>query len=265
MINLTFMGQQKMPVLFIGHGSPMNIVLDNEFTRALKTAARELPEPEAILVVSAHWLTRGTFITCSETPGQIYDFYGFPEALYRTVYRPPGSPKQAVSVAGGTAGGSIRCDARRGLDHAAWAVLLHMYPGAGIPVMELSLDVDRSAEYHYSLGKELSVLREQGVLVIGSGNVVHNLHVMKYDMNGAPFDWAVEFDAYVRDALLKRRHENLVNYMDGGPSAGLSVPTNDHYLPLLYTAALQEKGEHAAFFHESIQHGSVSMRCLKIA
>jgi 4,5-DOPA dioxygenase extradiol len=253
-----------MPVLFIGHGSPMNIVLDNSFTRSLKEAARELPRPAAIMVVSAHWLTRGTFVGCVDRPRQIYDFYGFPEELYRITYRPPGGTSYAESVARHMAKEGVMCDVGSGLDHASWAVLTHMYPEQDIPVFEMSLDITKPEQYHYDLGKKLSFLREQGVLIIGSGNIVHNLRLMKYEIDDEPYEWAAQFDAFIRECLLERRHEDLIRYETAGRAAPLSVPTNDHYLPLMYVAALQGRGEEVEFFHEGIQNGSVSMRCLKI-
>jgi 4,5-DOPA dioxygenase extradiol len=254
----------KMPVLFVGHGSPMNVVLDNPFTRSLKEAGRSLPVPAAILVVSAHWLTRGTYVTASDRPEQIYDFWGFPRELYEVVYRPPGDRRLAESIARELSGSGVGTEEEWGLDHASWAVLTHMYSKADVPVLEMSLDIGRPERYHYELGKQLSFLRERGVLIIASGNIVHNLRTMSYEMDAEPYGWAREFDAYVKGRLEEGDHEGLVDYERAGKSGRLAVPTNDHYLPLLYAAALAEPGEPVEFFHEGIQHGSVSMRCLRI-
>jgi 4,5-DOPA dioxygenase extradiol len=255
----------KMPVLFVGHGSPMNAALDNAYTRSLRALGEDLPRPAAVLVVSAHWLTEGTYICCADRPQQIYDFYGFPDELYRITYRPAGAPDLARAAAQRLKPESVNCDTAWGLDHAAWAVLLHMYPRADIPVLEMSLDIGKPARHHYEIGKQLSFLRRQGVLVMGSGNIVHNLQRMKYDMDDEPFAWAVEFDAYARDCLIAGDHQGLIDPAPAGRAAQLAIPTNDHYLPLLYVIALQETGEQATFFHEGIQHGSVSMRGLVIS
>lgn len=254
----------RMPALFIGHGSPMNIVLDNGFTRSLRDLGRTLPRPKAVLVVSAHWLTRGTFVSCASRPQQVYDFYGFPDALYEVQYPAPGSPADAESVVRRGAGFPVRCSRERGLDHAAWAVLTHMYPGADVPVLELSLDIFRPARDHHHFAKDLAQLRDEGMLIIGSGNIVHNLALMDPAMDAGPFAWALRFDEAVKDALLSGDHIRLVEYDRALPDALLAVPTNDHYLPLLYVAALQQPGERITFTHESIQHGSVSMRCFLI-
>jgi len=253
-----------MPVLFIGHGSPMNIVLDNAYTRSLRELGASLPRPRAILVVSAHWLTRGTFVSCSSRPQQIYDFFGFPSELYEVKYPAPGSPEVGGRVEAAGKDVPIRCSGEWGLDHASWAVLTHMYPDAHIPVLELSLDLARPEEDHYRLARYLAPLRDEGVLIIGSGNIVHNLAKMKPAMDAEPFAWSTRFDEAVRTALLDGDHERLVAYDQGLPDARLAVPTNDHYLPLLYVTALQRKGEPVTFSHEGIQHGSVSMRGFRI-
>lgn len=255
----------NMPALFVGHGSPMNIILDNGFTRSLRDLAGELPRPEAILVVSAHWLTEGIQVTGSEQPGIIYDFYGFPEELYRITYPCPGSPGIARSAGEAVKSKPVNVDASRGLDHAAWAVLIHMYPGADIPVLELSLDLRMEPRRHFDLGAELAGLRGQGVLVIGSGNLVHNLHMMEYDSDARPFPWAVEADSLIRDLLESRNHEALVNYRGLGRAMSLAAPTADHYLPLLYIAGMRSANDGLTFFHEGIQHGSVSMRSFIIS
>ncbi len=233
------------------------------FTAALKGLADKLPKPEAIVVVSAHWLTNGTFVTCAKKPIQIYDFFGFPEELYRVKYQPGGSSPLAKLICDSYPS-QISCDEGWGYDHASWAILKHMYPKAEVPVIELSLDLNKSSKYHYELGEQLSHLRRKGVLIIGSGNIVHNLRLMNHDANAEPYDWAIEFDKKIRDALLEQKKETLIDYRDLGKSAELSVPTTDHYLPMLYIAALQKKDESIEFVYEEIQHASVSMRCFQI-
>ena len=249
----------KMPILFIGHGSPMNIVADNSYTRSLAELGRRLPRPEAIAVVSAHYMTMGTCITNAAIPETIYDFYGFPAELYRVTYPCPGSPDLAARVEELT-GGAVRGHDKWGIDHAAWAVLTHMYPQHDIPVVEISLDVNKSPQEHYDLGKKLAPLRDEGVLVIGSGNIVHNLSVINFaDMYGPPYPWAVEFDAAVADALQKRDHGALISY-EKLPHARLAVPTNEHYLPLLYTIAMQDDDDELDVTCSEIQNASISMR-----
>ncbi len=263
--------KKKMPVLFIGHGSPMNIILENDYTRSLVALGNRLPRPKAVLVVSAHWLTSGTFVTCMKKPKIIYDFYGFPEELYEMSYPSPGAPDEAEAVTGMVRKAAVACDRAWGLDHASWAVLRHMYPEADIPVFEMSLDYSfndwhpKPLQYHYDLATELAPLREQGVLIIGSGNIVHNLKLVDFkDMNANPYEWAEEFDAFVKDRLLRRDHRGLIDYQSNGKSSAFSVPTFDHYLPMIYAIALQGKDEQLTFVHEGFQNASVSMRCFQI-
>lgn len=253
-----------MPVLFIGHGSPMNALLDNSFTQAIGKVAENIPKPKAILVISAHFETNGTFITASDAPNQIYDFYGFPKELYDLKYSPTGSKKYAEMVAEELVDSEVKLTEEWGLDHGAWCILKHMYPKADIPVFQMSLNRLGDEKYHYNLGKKLSVLRERGILIIGSGNIVHNLGIMNYDMNSTPFDWASEFDTYVSEAIKCRTHENLISYENLGKSAKLSVPTKEHYLPLLYIAALQEESDEVNFIFKGIQHSSMSMTSIQI-
>jgi 4,5-DOPA dioxygenase extradiol len=261
---------KKMPVLFVGHGSPMNIVLKNSYTESLVKAAKELPKPKAILVISAHWLTNGTFVTCTDKPKTIYDFYGFPQELYRLSYPSVGSPENAQLTIKTAKTTQVRCG-EWGLDHAAWAVLKHMYPEADIPVFEMSLNYSpyndwnpKSMDYHYSLAAELTPLREKGVLIIGSGNIVHNLGLIDFDIDAKPFGWAVKFDEQVKQCLLSGNHKALINYLELGKEAAYAVPTMDHYLPMIYAIGLQQKGETLKFIHEGFQHGSVSMRAFQI-
>jgi len=261
----------KMPVLFIGHGSPMNIILDNSYTRSLSALGRQLPRPKAIMVVSAHWLTNGTRVTCMNKPKTIYDFYGFPDELYALDYPSPGAPHEAQAVTETVTDVPVSCDREWGLDHASWAVLRHLYPAADIPVFEMSLDYSfnewhpKPLQYHYDLARELSVLRRKGVLIIGSGNIVHNLGIINFeDMDAEPFAWALEFDERVKKNLLARNHRDLIRYDGNGKASALAVPTLDHYLPMIYAIALQEKDDELTFIHEGIQNASVSMRCFRI-
>lgn len=254
------MVSERMPVIFVGHGSPMNAISGNSFTSDMKKIAQVIPVPRAILVISAHWLTKGTRITSGKYPEQIYDFYGFPEELYKVEYRPPGSPETAEMICVLAKDIPVIPDDERGIDHAAWAVLGHIFPEADIPVLELSLDMNATAEIHYKSGSVLSVLRENGILIIGSGNIVHNLMIMDYYEGAAPYEWAVEFDEKIKQFLLNDNHSGLIGYDKLGKISKYAVPTNEHYLPLLYAAALKQNAESVDFFHESIQHGSISMR-----
>jgi 4,5-DOPA dioxygenase extradiol len=261
---------KKMPVLFIGHGSPMNIVFDNSYTRSLEALGRSLPKPKAILVISAHWLTKATLVMCLEKPKTIHDFYGFPDELYAMRYPSPGAPHEARLVTEMVKNVKIKCG-EWGLDHASWAVLKHMYPAADIPVFEMSLAYTynewhpKPLQYHYDLARELAGLRDQGVLIIGSGNIVHNLGMLDFEnIDAQVFDWAGEFDENVKKHLIDGNHDALVRYHDLGRTAHLAVPTLDHYLPMIYAIALQEKNEPLLFTHEGFQYGSVSMRCFQI-
>ena len=263
--------KKKMPVLFIGHGSPLNIILDNSFTRSLTALGKRLPKPKAIMVVSAHWLTKGTFVGCVEQPETIYDFYGFAEELYDVVYPCRGASGEAAFVAETLKQAAVTCDTSRGLDHGAWAILRHLYPRADIPVFQLSLDYTfnewdpKPLQYHYDLADGLSELRSRGVLIIGSGNIVHNLGMFDFtNIDAKSFDWAVEFDERVRSNLLSGNHQDLIHYRNMGNSAALAVPTLDHYLPMIYAIALRKKNEPLTFTYEGFQYGSISMRCFQI-
>jgi 4,5-DOPA dioxygenase extradiol len=253
----------RMPALFVGHGSPMNCVADNAFTRDMRALGTKLPRPKAILAVSAHWLTRGTFVTADAQPETIHDFYGFPDALYALRYPAPGAPDVAQRIAAVT-GGVVQPAAERGLDHAAWMVLRNMYPAADVPTLEMSLDMSLSERSHYELGARLASLRHEGVLVIGSGNIVHNLRIIDWHEDAPTAGWAREFDTWAADAIAERRHDDLIDYLERGPQARMAAPTADHYLPLLYALALQRPDETVATVHESFQHATVSMRCVQL-
>jgi 4,5-DOPA dioxygenase extradiol len=240
----------------------MNALEDNEFSRAWIQVGRELPHPAAILCVSAHWQTRGTHVTSMETPPTIHDFGGFPLELFEYQYPAPGSPELAALTCGLVEKTKVEPDDSWGLDHGTWSVLCHMFPNATIPVIQLSLDATQAPEYHYALGQELRQLRQRGVLVIGSGNIVHNLR-MAYFADQA-YDWASEFDEIARIRIETGDHAALVNYPALGRAAQLSIPTNEHYLPLLYILATQAKDERLRFFSDRVTMGSLSMRSVWI-
>ncbi|NPE29517.1 4,5-DOPA dioxygenase extradiol [Methanococcoides sp. SA1] len=260
-----------MPVLFIGHGSPLNIVLKNSFTDRLTELGKNLPRPRAIMVISAHWLTNGTCVTCNERPRTIYDFYGFPDELYKVKYPCQGSPDEARYVTEIVQKVPVKCNTEWGIDHASWAVLKYMYPNADIPVFEMSLDYSFNEwqpnliQQHYDLAAELGQLRRRGVLIIGSGNIVHNLGLIDFhNIDAEPYEWAKKFDESVRSNLINRNHEDLIDYWNMGEGSSLAVPTLDHYLPMIYAIALQEKNEPLNFIYEGFQYGSISMRCFQI-
>lgn len=250
-----------LPALFVGHGSPMNAIEDNEFSRAWAEVGRVLPRPQAILCISAHWQTRGVHVTAMPAPKTIHDFYGFPKDLYRQQYPAPGSPELARLVQQ-IAPAPVGLDESWGLDHGAWSVLCRMFPEADIPVVQLSLDATQSPAQHYALGQALRPLRRRGVLILGSGNMVHNLRIMCWEDRA--YDWAAEFDATLQQLILHRDHEALTDYGRFGRPASLSIPTNEHYLPLLYALAVQEQGESVRFFTERVTYCAISMRSLRI-
>ena len=271
MSEVTQSDEQTMPVLFVGHGSPMNVIETNDFTKSLTELGRNIPRPEAIMVISAHWLTEGTYVTCMDNPRTIYDFYGFPEELYKVKYPAPGASSYAKSVIQSVKTVKVECDTCWGLDHASWAILKHMYPKADIPTFEMSLDYSfnewhqKPLRYHYDLASQLGELRKKGILIIGSGNIVHNLRLIDFERTDArPFDWAVEFDQKVKDNLVRGNHKDLLNCENIGKAASYAVPTLDHYLPMVYAIALQQKGESLTFTYEGFQNASISMRSFKI-
>lgn len=246
----------RMPALFAGHGSPMNAVEDNEFSRAWITLGQSLPTPRAILSISAHWQTQGIAITGERQPKTIYDFFGFPKLLYEVQYPATGSAELIEMVQQAIPAAKTSLD--WGLDHGTWSVLCRVFPKADIPVVQLSLDETLSPEQHYQLGKALRPLRDQGILIFGSGNVVHNLRIIQW--GDTAFDWAIEFDAKVKQAIQTRNHASIYHYEKMGRIASLAVPTNEHFLPLLYVLAVQDKDETPVFFTEKVTQGSISMR-----
>jgi 4,5-DOPA dioxygenase extradiol len=256
------MVDEIMPALFVGHGSPMNAIEENEFSQAWQEAARKISKPKAILCISAHWESANTQVTAMEAPRTIHDFYGFPRPLFEKQYPAPGSPELANQVVRLVKGTTVLPDQSWGLDHGTWSVLCQMYPQADVPVVQLSLDRTHGAEYHYELGRQLLQLRQEGVLLLGSGNIVHNLRMMVWE--DTAFDWAVEYDANVARWILEHDHEAIIHYEKHGRSAMLSVNSAEHYLPLLYILGAGEKDEPVSFFADKLWGGSLSMRCVRI-
>jgi 4,5-DOPA dioxygenase extradiol len=252
---------EKMPVLFVGHGNPMNAITDNAFAKQWERIGRSLT-PRAILCVSAHWETSGSLITAMPKPKTIHDFGGFPDELFRVQYPAPGSPELASDIATATHQRIVQ-DHEWGLDHGAWSVLKRMFPKANIPVLQLSLDVRKSPVQHIELARELAYLRSKGVVIIGSGNIVHNLG--KIQWRGGTLEWAVEFDELSKELITTRDLASLANYSALGKEAQLAIPTPEHYLPMLYALSLIESDEEIEFFNETIDLGSVSMRSFMTA
>ncbi len=253
----------RWPAVFLGHGSPMNAIEASAFRDEWAALGRKLGRPRAILCVSAHWETRGVALTASARPETIHDFYGFPAALFAVRYPAPGSPELAARVASLVDSFEARLDPERGLDHGCWSVLVAMYPQADVPVVQLSLDTGQPASFHYELARRLRSLRDEGVLVLGSGNLVHNLRLADFGLDGG-YDWAVRFDADVKARILAADHAPLVEYAGLGEHARLAVPTPEHYLPLLYALAQQAEGEPASVFNDRCTLGSISMTCVVV-
>jgi 4,5-DOPA dioxygenase extradiol len=257
---------EKMPVLFVGHGSPMNAIEDNEFSERWRQMGKEIPVPKAVLCVSAHWLTRGTHVTAMEHPKTIHDFGGFPKALFDVEYPAPGNVVLAEETQHLITKTNVGLDHDWGLDHGTWSVVKQMYPAANIPVIQLSIDYDQNGTYHYDLGKQLAALRKKGVLIIGSGNMVHNLRMVAWDKMDSPgygFDWALEMNTTFKKYITEGNHKPLMEYEKLGPSAKLAIPTPDHYYPLMYALALQDKNEQPVFFNDKAMAGSLTMTSVK--
>jgi len=256
---------ERMPAVFVGHGNPMNALLDNAYTRGWAAIGREVPRPKAVLSISAHWYISGTAVTAMSAPRTIHDFGGFPRELYRMGYPAPGDPALADRVRSLLAPIAVGLDGGFGLDHGTWTVLHHVFPRADIPVVQLSIDARQPPEYHYEAGRRLAPLRDEGILVLGSGNLVHNLHAYAWGRQGAePFEWATRFEGKVRELLLSGNHGPLIAYGSLGEDAALSVPTPDHYLPLLYVIGLRKDGDSVRFPVTGIDGGSVSMLAVRI-
>jgi 4,5-DOPA dioxygenase extradiol len=255
----------RMPVLFLGHGSPMNALEENEFVTGWRDVGASLPKPKAILCISAHWETPGTQVTAMAKPKTIHDFGGFPEDLYAVQYPAPGDPQLAGIIKNSIAG--VALDEQWGLDHGCWSVVKHLYPKADVPVVELSLDYHRTPQAHYDLAKELSSLRTKGVLIIGSGNMVHNLRMIAWDKletAGYGFDWALEAAEKMKHFISDGDHQSLIHYPSQGTAFALAIPTPEHFLPLLYALALKAEDETVTLFNDKPVAGSLSMTSLKI-
>ena len=258
--------EEKQPVLFIGHGSPMNGIEDNEFTRNWAKMGIEIPIPTAVLVISAHWLTKGTQITAMENPRTIHDFGGFPEELFQVQYPAKGSPELALEAAKMISSSTVGLDHDWGLDHGTWTVVRQMYPNAAIPVLQLSIDYNKPPQYHFDLAKQLSALRNKGVLIIGSGNMVHNLSRIVWDKLQEPeygFDWAIEMNSVFKERIGNGDFQSLIEYQKLNAAALLAIPSPDHYYPLLYTLALHDKKEELSFFNDKVVGGSLTMTSVK--
>lgn len=248
-----------MPALFIGHGSPMNALQDNQCTQNWQRLGVQLPRPKAVLVVSAHWTTRGTEVTAMATPPTLHDFGGFPQALFDMRYPAAGDPALAARVAALLAPTPVRMDQSWGLDHGSWSVLCKMYPAADVPVLQLSIDLAQDAAFHLDLGRRLAVLRDEGVLILGSGNLVHNLRTIVWGAAAPAFDWALRFNRSMRDCLLTDDRAQLLAAMTDGPDARLAVPTSEHFLPLLYSVGCRQPDETVTLFNDVIELGSIGM------
>jgi len=247
-----------MPVLFIGHGSPMNAIEDNKFTKEWKKIAAKIPTPKAVLVISAHWVTKGIKVLDDAKPKMTYDIYGFPEELYKIVYNSPGATELAHRIQN-LVNQDVTIDNSWGYDHGNWSVLKHMYPNCDIPVIQLSLDWSLSANEHYEIGKQLKTLRDEGVLIIGSGNVVHNLRMIDWNNENSGYKWADEFDKFIKDSILSKSHHKIINYKLNEKTATLAVPTTEHYNPLLYVLGASSEEDIVSICNDTRVMGSLSM------
>lgn len=255
--------RDRMPVLFIGHGNPMNALADNPFSRVLGALGKSLPRPRAVLCVSAHWMTEGSWVTHMEKPRTIHDFYGFPKELFEVQYPAPGDLGVADEIRAMVSDPKIQADNELwGLDHGTWSVLRHMYPAADLPVLQLSLNIAHPAPYHFELGAKLRGLRERGILIVGSGNIVHNLRQIRWEPDAPAYSWAVKFDAWVKERLEAGDHASLVQNALDSEEGRLSIPTPDHWYPFLYVLGASDKSDRLRFEYEGIENGSISMRCL---
>jgi len=266
-LTTSFGSTGTMPALFVGHGSPMNAIGNNAFSRTWQELGKHLPKPKAIVSVSAHWETRGVYVTAMKNPRTIHDFGGFPRELFEVQYPAPGSPELAVETQNTLKNEVIGLDEGWGLDHGTWSVLKHMYPAADIPVIQLSIDYTKPPQYHYDLGKMLASLRENGVLIMGSGNLVHNLRMVDWDKLNEPgygYEWAIEANEKMKKFILEGDHQSLINYRTQGRSFDLAIPTPEHFLPLLYILGLKKENEIPEFFNDDPVAGSLTMTSLKI-
>ncbi|MCB0670116.1 MAG: 4,5-DOPA dioxygenase extradiol [Saprospiraceae bacterium] len=257
----------RMPVLFLGHGSPMNAIEENEFVTGFRDVAKTLPTPRAILCVSAHWYTKGTKVTAMKTPRTIHDFGGFPRSLYEVQYPAPGNPELAAETKELLSPEMVELDQTWGLDHGAWSVIKHLYPEADVPVIQLSIDYTKPAAWHYDLARRLESLRNKGILIIGSGNIIHNLRLVdfaNFDRDNYGYDWAIEAHEMINNWLLNGDFQSLLKDRPEQKALQLAIPTPDHYLPLIYTLGLKNKEEEIGLFNDKLLAGSLSMTSLKI-
>lgn len=257
----------KFPALFLGHGSPMNAIEDNEFVQGFRKIGQTFEKPKAILVISAHWETRGTFVTAMEHPATIHDFGGFPQALFDVQYPAPGSPSLAQETQRIVTKTEIHLDDKWGLDHGSWSVVKHLYPNADVPIIQMSIDYTQPASYHYEIAQQLAELRKKGVLIIGSGNMVHNLRMVAWDKlntTGYAYEWASIANDKMKKFIQEGNNQALIDFRQQGKEFDLAIPTPEHYLPLIYTLALQEKNEDLFLFNDNSVAGSLTMTSLKI-
>jgi len=262
-----FMNTEKMPVIFLGHGSPMNAIEENEFVESWRTLGKEIQKPNAILCVSAHWETSGTYVTAMEKPATIHDFGGFPQELFDVEYPAPGNPELAKEIKSILKRTEVGLDQQWGLDHGCWSVISRLYPDADVPVVQLSLDDHQAPHDHYELAKELAPLRKKGILIVGSGNIVHNLRLIAWDkLDAAAYghDWAIEANEQLKKYILNEEYQQLFNYKAQGKAINLAIPTPEHFIPLLYALALKEEHETVRLFNDKLVAGSLAMTSLII-
>lgn len=266
-ISDTFSNTEKMPALFLGHGSPMNAIEENQFVAGFRNLAKKLPKPNAILCISAHWFTNGTKVTAMEMPRTIHDFGGFPQELFDVKYPAKGSPELAMETKELLLPTYVELDDHWGLDHGTWSVIKHLYPDANIPVIQLSIDYTKPGQYHFDLAQKLNALRTKGILIVGSGNIVHNLRLVdfyNFDKDNYGYDWAVEARETINNYLLDENFQPLIDFGKQGKAFQLAIPTPDHYLPLIYTLGLKGKTEELSLFNDKLLAGSLSMTSVKI-
>lgn len=267
-ISGSFSNTEKMPVLFLGHGSPMNAIEENQFVTGFLNLAKTLPKPNAILCISAHWFTNGTKVTAMEIPRTIHDFGGFPQELFEVQYPAKGSPELATITQELLLPTAVELDGLWGLDHGAWSVIKHLYPDANVPVIQMSIDYTKSGQYHFELAKKLSALRNKGILIIGSGNIVHNLRLVdfhNFDKDNYGYDWAIEAKENINNYLLDGNFQPLIDFEKQSKAFQLAIPTPEHYLPLIYTLGLKGKSEELSLFNDKLVAGSLSMTSVKIS
>ncbi|NMW17598.1 MAG: 4,5-DOPA dioxygenase extradiol [Chlorobiaceae bacterium] len=256
---------EVMPAVFFGHGNPMNAIESNTYTESWQKFGQSIPRPKAILAISAHWYVPDMAVSGNTSPDTIHDFYGFPRELFEYTWPAPGSPELGLHVQKLLQPLDVRFDEQRGLDHGVWAVLCHVFPDADIPVVQLSIDERKPPEFHYETGKLLQPLRDEGVLIVGSGNIVHNLHAYVWENEKIPpFDWALRFESATRSLILEEKDRELIDYRAMGEDARLSVPSPDHFLPLLFVLGLRRKHEQISFPVEGIEGGALSMLSVRI-